>query len=300
MKKIFFCIFAFFAITPLYAQDIIVTKDSKKIEATIIEVSKTEIKYKEYDNIEGPIFILDSSELSSIIYANGKVVLYNQKENLPQSNESANTQQPTHFSVVDEKTVEILLLSGDRITAQVVDLKANYIAYVLNGQTYTMPSSQIERVTFLQSGQIKEYNGNVNVNKNTVTQEKYSPKYISRSGNTYYYDGRTMRGDSYASFLSQNCTLAYNQYKKGENVAIAGWILFGVGVGLDLGFSWWLEYSWIPALACEIACIPTLIVGYNKMHKSADVFNANCATKHPQAYWSFNASQNGFGIAYNF
>jgi hypothetical protein len=109
-----------------------------------------------------------------------------------------------------------------------------------------------------------------------------------------------MRGDSYASFLSQNCTFAYNQYKKGENVAIAGWILFGVGVGLDLGFSWWLEYSWIPALACEIACIPTLIVGYNKMHKSADVFNANCATKHPQAYWSFNASQNGFGIAYNF
>ena len=61
-----------------WAHDIIVTADSKKIDAKILEVSKSEIKYKEIDNLDGPIFIIDIQSVSSIIYSNGKVVLYNE------------------------------------------------------------------------------------------------------------------------------------------------------------------------------------------------------------------------------
>jgi hypothetical protein len=54
MKHIFHKAIACMVITimtaPLFAQDIIVTIDAKKIEAKIIEVSKSEIKYKEQDN----------------------------------------------------------------------------------------------------------------------------------------------------------------------------------------------------------------------------------------------------------
>ena len=65
----------------LSAQDVIITNDSKKIDAKIIEVSKSEIKYKEMDNLEGPTFILGTDEISSIIYASGKVSVFNnQKE----------------------------------------------------------------------------------------------------------------------------------------------------------------------------------------------------------------------------
>ena len=99
--------------------------------------------------------------------------------------------------------------------------------------------------------------------------------------------------------MKKNCTEAYQQYQHGHNVAIAGWCLFGVGLGLDLCFSTWLPYTWIPALACEIACIPTLIVGYTQMHRSADLFNSACVGK-SQAYWSVTASQNGVGLALNF
>ena len=66
-----------------YAQDIIVTKDAKKIDANILEVSTSEVRYKELDNLDGPIFILRSDEISSIIYANGKVVLYDQPKEEP-------------------------------------------------------------------------------------------------------------------------------------------------------------------------------------------------------------------------
>ncbi len=79
MKKlIVLCVGAIVATCSLFAQDIIVTKDAKKIEATILEVSKSEIKYKEIDNPNGPTFMLETDEISSIIYSNGKVVVYNQ------------------------------------------------------------------------------------------------------------------------------------------------------------------------------------------------------------------------------
>ncbi len=60
-----------------FAQDLIVTKDAKKIDAKILEVSTSEIRYKELDNLDGPVFVLRVDEINCIIYANGKVVLYN-------------------------------------------------------------------------------------------------------------------------------------------------------------------------------------------------------------------------------
>ena len=94
MKKIFtFCIIAMMAM-PLFAQDIIVTTNAQKIEAKILEVSKTEIKYKEKNNLDGPTFILETAEINSIIYSNGKVVLYNQDTHntLPKEEKNAETQ----------------------------------------------------------------------------------------------------------------------------------------------------------------------------------------------------------------
>ena len=89
---------------------------------------------------------------------------------------------------------------------------------------------------------------------------------------------------------------------------VAGWVLFSVGVGADIGtlISYFIvgrntanTVSGIIGLGCEIACIPTLIVGYTKKHRSVDIFNSSCANRKSVAYWSINASQNGLGIAYN-
>ncbi len=74
------CLCALLLSVSLFAQDIIVTKDAKKIDAKILEVSKTEIKYKELDNLDGPTFILEVEDINSIIYSNGKVALYNNNQ----------------------------------------------------------------------------------------------------------------------------------------------------------------------------------------------------------------------------
>ncbi len=83
MKKYFILLIATVLSICTVAQDVIVTKDSKKIDAKILEVSKTEIKYKEADNLDGPTFVLEVEDINSIIYANGKVALYNNDNKQP-------------------------------------------------------------------------------------------------------------------------------------------------------------------------------------------------------------------------
>lgn len=78
IRKLLTCACAVLTAIVSFSQDIILTKDAKKIEAKILEVSKNEITYKEFDYPNGPIFILDVEDINSIIYGNGKVVLYNQ------------------------------------------------------------------------------------------------------------------------------------------------------------------------------------------------------------------------------
>ena len=86
MKKFIFLLVTLVGVLSAYSQDIIVTKKSQKIDAKILEVSKTEIKYKELDNLDGPTFILPVTDIHTIIYANGKVSIFsNSDESLSQS-----------------------------------------------------------------------------------------------------------------------------------------------------------------------------------------------------------------------
>lgn len=90
MKKLLiFSVFTIMSTVSLVAQDIIVTNNAQKIEAKILEVSKTEIRYKEADNLDGPTFVMETQEINSIIYSNGKVALYNQEKVKEESQKSA-------------------------------------------------------------------------------------------------------------------------------------------------------------------------------------------------------------------
>ncbi len=67
----------FSAITIASAQDIIVLKNSQRIDAKIISVSSTEVSYKKADYVDGPTFILNASEIATILYANGDAQVFN-------------------------------------------------------------------------------------------------------------------------------------------------------------------------------------------------------------------------------
>ena len=138
-NKVIGCLVTILMTAPIFAQDIIVTTDAKKIEAQILEVSKSEIKYKEYDNLDGPTFIISTDEIISIIYKNGKVVLYNQQaENkVKQDTKSTSSDQNK-----DENIATILLLSGNTKRGELVEMNSKYVSFLENGEKITIPASE--------------------------------------------------------------------------------------------------------------------------------------------------------------
>ena len=114
---------------------------------------------------------------------------------------------------------------------------------------------------------------------------------------------------------------AYDQFANGLKLAKAGWSCLGIGLAMDVGcmVSGAIYLSGntnkkstndpalisaiclsIGAFAFEIASIPTLCVGYNKMHHSVDVYNVVCTTAGIRPYWVLQTSSNGLGLAMKF
>ena len=66
------------------AQDLITTTDGKDVQAKVLEVGTTTVKYVKYSNPDGPVYIIPLSEILMIRYANGdKDVFY--EEAMPSS-----------------------------------------------------------------------------------------------------------------------------------------------------------------------------------------------------------------------
>lgn len=77
VKSITMSVFMALATIAISAQDIIILKDFKRIDAKIEEVSEETVKYKKTNNLEGPSFVINKSLISTIIYANGEAEVVN-------------------------------------------------------------------------------------------------------------------------------------------------------------------------------------------------------------------------------
>jgi len=86
MKHIFLLIAILTSTMDIIAGDVIITRDSTKIEVKITEISQTEVRYKESDNLEGPLFVIPIDHINSIRLSNGKVLVYNDVDKEKRSN----------------------------------------------------------------------------------------------------------------------------------------------------------------------------------------------------------------------
>jgi len=73
----------------LHAQDMIIMKDGNVIEAKIMEIHPTEIRYKRFDNLNGPMVFLPSDRVLSIKYENGIVEIINPVGGSPASGQGS-------------------------------------------------------------------------------------------------------------------------------------------------------------------------------------------------------------------
>jgi hypothetical protein len=75
--SIFTILVSVFSISFSFAQDIITKKSGEDIQAKVLEVSTTELKYKKFDNLTGPIFIIVLSDVLMVRYENGSKDIFN-------------------------------------------------------------------------------------------------------------------------------------------------------------------------------------------------------------------------------
>lgn len=80
MKRILFLL-ALFSTTILNAQDVIVKKDGSTIICKVVEIGTSEVKYKKYSNLEGPLYTLIASDIQIINYENGDQESFKQDVN---------------------------------------------------------------------------------------------------------------------------------------------------------------------------------------------------------------------------
>mgnify|MGYP005751839397 CR=1 FL=1 len=177
---------------------------------------------------------------------------------------------------------------------------------------------------FAQVPQEKE-NVIYQVNKNDPSTRTDYQKVLTRSGNTYFLGKQAMDKKAYIRFLETNCPAAWQKANSGYKTATAGWCLLGIGAGLEIGgvigviattgslingttddsmtaanSALGLAALYYVGAFSIVASIPTIAVGYAKMHNSVDVYNVACTTAQVRPYWSIQTSKNGVGLAYNF
>lgn len=81
MKKLIFTILiSIFTISLCFSQDIITKKSGEDIQTKVIEVTTTEIKYKKFDNQNGPAFTILKSDVLMVRYENGTKDIFNEEK----------------------------------------------------------------------------------------------------------------------------------------------------------------------------------------------------------------------------
>lgn len=68
--------------TAICAQDVIVKKDGSTILSKVLEIESTNIKYKKFSNLNGPVYNINKSEVFSINYENGEKDVFNTESSI--------------------------------------------------------------------------------------------------------------------------------------------------------------------------------------------------------------------------
>lgn len=97
------------------AQDIITKKDGTDVQAKILEVTSTEIKYKKYSNLKGPTYLLPKSDILIVRYENGENEIFNESQTASALNTSQEVFPGMRFRDYKDyyNTNEYVKLPGD-------------------------------------------------------------------------------------------------------------------------------------------------------------------------------------------
>ena len=81
MKKsflqLFLCMATMLVVNVAQSQDYLYLLNSDTIKSKVLEVNENDVKYKDFENPDGPVYTINKSRIDKIIYQNGKVDYFN-------------------------------------------------------------------------------------------------------------------------------------------------------------------------------------------------------------------------------
>lgn len=80
-NSIFIILLAFYLPTSLFSQDLIVLKNADEIKSKVVEITDISVKYRKWENMNGPIYNLNLREVLFIRYENGTKEVISQEPN---------------------------------------------------------------------------------------------------------------------------------------------------------------------------------------------------------------------------
>ena len=140
MKKLILLFLLLTGMFSVNAQDIITLKNGDEIKAKVTEISSSEIKYKRFDNLEGPTIVIAKSEVFVIKYENGTREVINAIDGEKQTTVSKTASDNECTIIFYRKNKPIPLI----LAALVVEVKCknpnNKICNLWNGSYYKLSS----------------------------------------------------------------------------------------------------------------------------------------------------------------
>lgn len=132
MKKIIIVLSLLLCSSVGFAQDVLTKKNGEDILAKVLEVTTTEIKYKKYDNPNGPTFTILKSEVLLIRYENGTKDVFNEPQKVSSQSQSAN-ETPVFFKKNEIKGNALALILGSiAVTYERILNEDSAVGFVLN------------------------------------------------------------------------------------------------------------------------------------------------------------------------
>jgi len=127
----------------VYAQDMIIMRDGNVIEARVTEISPTEIRYRRFNHLTGPVIVIPRAEVLSIRYENGMVEVITPAQerrgsNNPQSGISSSDSETSAQAITSDVPIlgepNLLQLALNRLPA--VRVGSNNLDFTFGGEAW--------------------------------------------------------------------------------------------------------------------------------------------------------------------
>ncbi len=193
--KIITLIASFVLAIQLYGQDKIYLFDNSVIESKISEMGINEIKYKKFNNLDGPVYVLEKSKVVMVIFENGTHEVVNV---VSQNNSSAITVDslPTNQDILPFYKMGKNFIGVNYFDLVFKNFTLNYTRYLLNYKLALGLSASIG------PGNANGYGGDfLNLNKDyfhTVLSVNFLPVGMKKVS---YFTGLSLmvgRGEGYS------------------------------------------------------------------------------------------------------